>query len=46
MKSIVNTKKQEQYKKFIAKEAAFLKKVVGGENNSTEKQYDDTKIMI
>ncbi len=31
MKTLGNTKKQQQFKKFIGKDAAFLKKIVGGE---------------
>lgn len=47
MKSIVNSKKQEQYKKFMAKDAAFLKKVVGGDSaQSDDKMSEESKIKI
>ncbi len=47
MKSRINTKKQEQYKKFMAKDAAFLKKVVGGEDaQNSDRLMQDTKIKI
>ncbi|WP_430812133.1 MULTISPECIES: hypothetical protein [unclassified Carboxylicivirga] len=47
MRSSVNPKKQEQYKKFMAKDAAFLKKVVGGEGTGANpKRPEDIKIKI
>ncbi|WP_439181506.1 hypothetical protein [Carboxylicivirga taeanensis] len=47
MRSMVNNKKQEQYKKFIAKDAAFLKKVIGGESLiGNEEKTDSNKIKI
>lgn len=47
MKSVVNSKKQEQYRKFMAKDASFLKKVVGGDNaNATDAKSEDSKIKI
>ncbi len=47
MKSVVNSKKQEQYKKFMAKDASFLKKIVGGEGGVSEDVKDnDSKIKI
>ncbi|MBR8536756.1 hypothetical protein KDU71_14360 [Carboxylicivirga sediminis] len=47
MKSIVNSKKQEQYKKFMAKDAAFLKKIVGGEGNANlPAQGEDNKTKL
>ncbi len=47
MKSVVNSKKQEQYRKFMAKDTAFLKKIVGGEGSAAEQQSKDAeKIKI
>jgi len=33
MKTLGNSKKQEQFKKFMAKDTSFLKKIVGGEGD-------------
>ncbi|MBS2213519.1 hypothetical protein KEM09_19065 [Carboxylicivirga mesophila] len=47
MKSVVNSKKQEQYKKFMAKDAAFLKKIVGGEGDLNSPVQDEgSKIKL
>ncbi|WP_430814466.1 hypothetical protein [Carboxylicivirga sp. RSCT41] len=47
MKSLVNTKKQAQFKKFTAKDTSFLKKVVGGDSSSkVEEEPADNKIKI
>ncbi|MBK3518393.1 hypothetical protein [Carboxylicivirga marina] len=36
MKTLVKAKKQEQFKKFKAKDTAFLKKVVGGDGSNND----------
>jgi hypothetical protein len=46
MKTLVNTKKQAQFKKFMAKDTAFLKKVVGGDDTSKPASNDGEKIKI
>ncbi len=50
MNSLVNTKKQAQFKKFMAKDSSFLKKVVGGDSgdskNEPVSQDDNTKVKL
>ena len=45
MKSLVNTQKQEQFKKFIAKDSSFLKKIVGGDGHD-KIRYPEDKIKF
>ena len=48
MKTIKTTwKKHDQYKKFTAKDNNFLKKITGGENESTsEESTEQPKVKI
>ncbi|MCG8578341.1 MAG: hypothetical protein MI866_00390 [Bacteroidales bacterium] len=47
MNSLVNTKKQAQFKKFMAKDTSFLKKVVGGDSGAkVEEEPSDNKIKF
>ena len=46
MKSLVNTQKQEQFKKFMAKDSSFLKKIVGGGDGEDKINYPNDKIKI
>ena len=45
MKSLVNTQKQEQFKKFMAKDSSFLKKIIGGDDED-KVRYPKDKIKF
>ncbi|MCT4589883.1 MAG: hypothetical protein N4A71_18810 [Carboxylicivirga sp.] len=45
MKSLVNTQKQQQFKKFMAKDSSFLKKIVGGDDKD-KVTYPQDKIKF
>jgi len=46
MKFFKNTEKREQFKKFVAKDPSFLKKIVGGDNVKPDGQTGDQNLKI
>ena len=46
MKFVKNTEKREQFKKFVAKDPSFLKKIVGGDGDKSDTNSGDKNLKI